>query len=67
MTDEKQNRDNKEFMQMLGVLDMIYEMQVTALEGMTRGSYKEMEEGIKKVEVLQELQQRGILPYRKDK
>ncbi|MFA5992733.1 MAG: hypothetical protein WC796_03440 [Candidatus Pacearchaeota archaeon] len=64
---EQTEQERQRFMQTLGLLDMIYEMQVTALAGMTRGSYKGMEEGVEKVKVLTELERKGILPYRESK
>jgi len=63
MTDENKVTNEAEkqiFMQTLGIMDMIYESQFSALAGLSRGSYKEMEEGIKKAETLRELLDRGI-------
>jgi len=55
-------------MDILKSLDMIYELQITALAGLARGSSKEMEEGIKQMEILAELAKSGYFPYQeKDK
>ena len=70
MTDENQTRKlsewefPREVYDAFKALDMVREMQLDALAGMMRGSYREMEDGIKKVEVLTELQQSGSFPFR---
>ncbi len=65
MTEEQNSRL---YLDMLKSLDMLYEIQVTVLEGLTRGSCKEMEDGIKQIEVLTDLAKSGNFPYQeKDK
>ena len=53
----------RDVVEIFKALDMVQEMQKDALSGLMRGSYREMEDSIKKVEVLTELQQSGIFPY----
>jgi hypothetical protein len=65
MEEKDKKMEEKEYWQQMRVLDMIYDMQRDALAYMVSGSTKGLEEGIKKIKVLDELRERGILPYKK--